>query len=73
MAGNTSLRLKFKDTTGKESDLSFRYAKKAQTGSQVKALGDTVIAQNSIYKVKYAELLSAETVTTETAPVSFEG
>lgn len=68
----TSLRLRFKDSADKETDLSFRYAKTTAAVSDVKALGAAIIANTSIYKKTYRSLVSAEYVVTSTTPISLE-
>lgn len=64
-----SLRLRFKDNVDKDTDLSFRYAKTSASASDVKALGQAIIANTSIYKKVYKSLVSAEYVVTQTTPV----
>lgn len=65
-----SLRLRFKDASDKDSDLSFRYAKTTATGAQVKALGEGIIANTQMYKKTYSSLVSAEFVITSTTPIT---
>lgn len=65
-----SLRLRFKDSTDKDTDLSFRYAKTTASASDVKALGNAIISNTSIYKKTYVTLVSAEYVITQTTPIS---
>lgn len=69
MADEASLRLRFKTSDDKYSDLSFRYAKTSAAVSDVQALGNAIIANTSIYKKQYKTLVSAEYVVTSTTPI----
>lgn len=69
MADVASLRFKFRDSSDREFDHSFRYAKPSTTGTDAKALADAMIANATAFKKEPKSVVSAEIVVTTATPI----
>lgn len=65
----TSLKVKFKDASGKDVTNTFGYANEAAAAS-VRPLMEGMIANGDIYNTAPAAIVAAEFVTVTTTPVS---
>lgn len=70
MAGPvTKLRLKFKDSADKDTEMSYSYVKSDITGAQAKAVGDAIVRHKSCFKNNPSSLVSASIVQTTETPI----
>lgn len=64
MAEGTKLVMTFATSSGKDTQLSFKYGKPSATTAQVKTLGNTILSNAEIFEYPPTALKSAKMVTT---------
>lgn len=64
MAEGTKLVMTFETSSGKDTQLSFKYGKPSATTSQIKTLANAIITNNVIFEYPPTAVKSAKMVTT---------